>query len=144
MVSCGNTNTESTTENQTKCEGNCSQGCTSSIGLKTPCKPVHEAGIVQVLSFHGKKRCITCNAIERLTREVVAEMNSEMVNLKVVDISLDENEELANKYEVTWSSLILDNGATKNDITQMAFRYAKNEPEVFKEKLKEAISKMIE
>ena len=26
---------------------------------------------VQVLYFHGRKRCATCNAIERLTRETV-------------------------------------------------------------------------
>lgn len=32
---------------------------------------------VQVLYFHGKQRCATCTAIERLTREVIDSIGSE-------------------------------------------------------------------
>ena len=30
-----------------------------------------EGDVTQVIYFHTKKRCATCNAIERLTKEVV-------------------------------------------------------------------------
>ncbi len=100
-----------------------------------------EEGTLHILSFHNKKRCITCNAIETLTREVVAELNNPKIVLRVMEIS--ENEDVANEYEVSWSSLILDNGTSSNNITQMAFQHAKNEPEIFKAKLKEEISNMM-
>lgn len=65
---------------------------------------------VEVLYFHGKKRCITCNAIERLSKEVVENdfKGNEKVIFKVIDISTTEGEEIANKYEVTWSSLFIN------------------------------------
>ncbi len=98
-----------------------------------------EEGKLNVLSFHGKKRCITCNAIEDLTREVVAELGNQDIVLKVIDI--DENEELSNRYEVAFSSLILVDGERVVNLTEMAFAHAKNEPEVFKAKLKEELAK---
>lgn len=99
-------------------------------------------GIVTLYSFHTNKRCITCRAIEKLTREVVAEMNNDKIQLEVLNISDKWNEAIAEKYEVTWTSLIADNG-TRNDLTKMGFSYAKNQPEVFKAKLKEELIKML-
>ena len=99
-------------------------------------------GIVKLYSFHTNQRCITCKAIERLTREVVAEMANDKIVLEVVNISDKRNEELADKYEVTWSSLIADKGE-RYDLTKLGFSYAKNQPEVFKTKLKEALTTML-
>ena len=62
---------------------------------------------VQVLYFHGKQRCATCTAIERLTREVVDSIGSEKgLVLRIIDIA--ENEALADRYQAGWSALILD------------------------------------
>ncbi|MFI3293393.1 MAG: nitrophenyl compound nitroreductase subunit ArsF family protein [Rikenellaceae bacterium] len=99
-------------------------------------------GVVTLYSFHTNQRCITCKAIEKLTREVVAEMKSDKIKLEVLNISDNWNEAIAEKYEVTWTSLIADNG-TRNDLTKMGFSYAKNQPEVFKAKLKEELTKML-
>ena len=52
---------------------------------------------VQVLYFHGKQRCATCTAIERLTREVIDSIGSEKVVLRIIDIA--ENEALADRYQ---------------------------------------------
>ena len=99
-------------------------------------------GTLKLYSFHTNQRCITCRAIEKLTREVVAEMNNDKIQLEVINISDKWNESIAEKYEVTWTSLIADNG-TRNDLTKMGFSYAKNQPEVFKAKLKEELTKML-
>ena len=99
-------------------------------------------GVVTLYSFHTNKRCITCKAIEKLTREVVAEMKNDKIKLEVLNISDNWNDAIAEKYEVTWTSLIADNG-TRNDLTKMGFSYAKNQPEVFKAKLKEELTKML-
>lgn len=98
--------------------------------------------VTQVLYFHGKQRCITCNAIEKLTKEVVDSLASEKVVMKVIDITKDEV--TADKYEVTWSSLILDRGGKVENLTEMGFGYAKNQPQVFKAKLIEALTKITE
>lgn len=99
-----------------------------------------QADVTEVLYFHGKKRCITCNAIERLTKEVIDSLADEKVVMKIVDISEPEGETIADKYEVTWSSLILDRGGKVENLTDMGFGYAKNQPEAFRTKLVEAIA----
>ena len=63
---------------------------------------------VEVLYFHGKQRCITCAAIEKNTKETVEtlfadELKDGSLVFKSIDISQSENEEIINKYEVTWS-----------------------------------------
>ncbi len=101
-------------------------------------------GTLKVMTFHAKQRCITCEAIEKLTSEVVAELNNSKIMLEVIDISDAAKEAIADKYEVAWTSLILDNGKKVNNLTEMAFKHAKNEPEVFKQNLKTEINKYFE
>ena len=80
---------------------------------------------VQVLYFHGKQRCATCTAIERLTREVI-----------------DKNEALADRYQAGWSALILDRNGRVENLTRMGFSYAKDQPATFKARLNDAITRM--
>lgn len=98
--------------------------------------------ITQVIYFHGKQRCITCRAIEDLTRHVVDSLGGSKVIMKIVDISQKENQDIASKYEVIWSSLVLDRNNHPDNLTEMAFSYAKGQPDVFKAKLVEAIQKI--
>lgn len=68
---------------------------------------------VEVVYFHGKQRCLTCRAIEKNTTEVLNDMfakelkNGSLV-FKTVDITSPEGEKIADKYEVTWSSLFVN------------------------------------
>lgn len=105
---------------------------------------------VEVLSFHTKQRCPTCIAIERLTREVVetdfaAQLADRRLVFRILDIS--ENEALADKYEITWSSLLVnrsENGVSSvNDLTKFAFANARTNPEKFKAELKAEIGKQL-
>ena len=98
----------------------------------------------EVLYFHDKQRCITCIAIENLSREVVDSIGNDRVVMKIIDISKPENQAVADKYEVSWSALILVKGDKKVDMTETGFGYAKNQPEVFKSKLSDAINKIVE
>lgn len=108
----------------------------------------NNSDVLEVMYFHGKQRCMTCLAIESLTTEVLnadyaQQVNNGKIVYKVIDISTEEGEKIADRYEVTWSSLILDkNGKTVN-LTDMAFSYARSQPEVFKVKLKEEINKSL-
>lgn len=98
------------------------------------------ADCVQVLYFHNKQRCVTCNAIEQLTKEVVDSIGSDRVVMRVIDIS--QNESLADRYEVAWSSLILDRNGRVVNLTKAGFGYAKDQPGVFKAQLTEAIERL--
>ena len=67
---------------------------------------------------------------------------------KVVDISTSEVESLADRYEVTWSSLFVnkwkDGNESRNDMTDFAFGNARSNPDEFKAELADAIRKMLE
>lgn len=122
--------------------GNSKQNSESTAAAETVQQPA--ADNVSVLYFHSKQRCITCRAIEKCAREVVAGMDPSQVEMRVIDISDDANSEIVEKYEVAWSSLILERGEQSTDLTDMAFRYAKNNPEEFNTLLKGEITKMLE
>lgn len=107
---------------------------------------------VEVLYFHGKQRCVTCNAIEKLTKEVIdkdfaEQLKNGKVIFRAIDISTKEGEKIADKYEVTWSSLFVnkwkDSKETKNDMTDFGFSYAKGSPDVFKEGVKKKINELL-
>lgn len=118
--------------------------------------PTAKSGIskdyIEVLYFHGKQRCITCNTIEKLTKEVldkdfVQQLKDGKIVFKIIDISKKENEKIAEKYEVTWSSLFVNKWKggkeTPNNMTEFAFSYAKSSPDVFKEGLIKKINELL-
>lgn len=103
---------------------------------------------VEVIYFHGKQRCATCMAIEKNTKELVNSMfDNELKNgsvvFKSVDISTPEGEAIADKYEVTWSSLFVnrwkDGKESRNNMTEFGFGNARKNPDGFKKGLAEKI-----
>lgn len=99
---------------------------------------------VEVIYFHGKQRCATCMSIEKNTREVInslfaKELKNGKVVFKIVDISTPEGEKIADRYEVTWSSLFVNKWKggkeTRNNMTEFAFGNARKNPDAFKKGL---------
>lgn len=95
-----------------------------------------------VLYFHGKKRCITCRAIERHAQELVSALPPEQVGMRIIDITDPANQPLVQRFKVSWSALFLVKGEQSVDLTKMAFRYAKSDPNKFKELLTSEIHKL--
>lgn len=123
---------------------------TSDNGKKTEAVP--EKDRVEVLYFHSKQRCATCIAIENNTKEVVEEQSADEVKngtlvFRSIDISEKENREIAEKYEVTWSSLFVskwEGGKEKyENLTEYAFANARTAPETFREGLAEKINGLL-
>ncbi len=103
---------------------------------------------VEVIYFHGKQRCATCMAIEKNAKEVINtlfanEMKNGTVVFKTVDISTLEGEKIADKYEVTWSSLFVnrwkDGKESRSNLTGFGFGNALNNPDGFKKGLADKI-----
>lgn len=107
---------------------------------------------VEVIYFHGKKRCATCRAIETNTKDVINTIfaneikNGDLV-FNIVDISTPEGEAIADRYEVTWSSLFVNRwnagNETRENITEFAFSNAKSSPDLFKKTLAEKIKQSL-
>lgn len=105
---------------------------------------------VEVLCFHSKQRCATCVAIEQNTKELIESAFADKINsgnlvFKTVDIT--ENEALADKYEITWSSLVLvdynSGKETAENLTDFAFANARKNPEKFKSELKTKLETLL-
>lgn len=107
---------------------------------------------VEILYFHGKQRCATCGAIEKNAKEAVEaqfadELKNGTVVFRTIDISKAENEKIAEKYEVTWSSLLVcrwkDGKETHENLTKYAFANARTAPDKFKSGVIEEVRKAL-
>ena len=92
---------------------------------------------VEVLYFHGKQRCATCMAIEKNAKEVVeVQFANEL-----------KNGTIAEKYEVTWSSLFVskwkDGKETYENLTEYAFANARTAPDTFKNGITEKVRTLL-
>ena len=107
--------------------------------------------VVEVLYFHSKQRCATCMAIEKNTKELVESAFAEKLKnggLVFKSVNITEEETLADKYEVSWSSLIIvdydKNGKEETaNLTEFAFGNARTNPDNFKKGVAEQINKML-
>lgn len=117
-------------------------------GDNTASAEATQKDMVEVIYFHGKQRCATCIAIEQNAKEVINslfpnEMKNGTVVFKIVDISTPGGEKIADRYEVTWSSLFVNkwkNGKeTRNNMTEFAFGNARKNPDAFKKTLADKI-----
>lgn len=126
------------------------EGVVSSAGAAAVDSAAPRGDRVEVLSFHGRRRCPTCVAIERLTREVVdesfaREVADRRLELRVVEI--DREPALAERYRVAWSSLLLHGRSRDADtvvnLTRFAFDNARKNPERFRATLRGEIEKLL-
>lgn len=95
---------------------------------------------IQLIQFHTEHRCITCNAIEKLSKETIK--GNDKISFVLYNVEDEKNAKVAEQFEATGTSLYLYNSKTKTskDLTEMAFMYAKNEGEKFKIELQKEIS----
>ena len=85
--------------------------------------------VVEVLYFHGAQRCKSCVVAEQIVQSVLQEQFSDAIEqgkLRYRTINIVEQEEIANEYEIVWSSLLLvdydANGERViEDLTDIAF-----------------------
>lgn len=100
---------------------------------------------VKVYYFHGHRRCATCKAVGRVSKDVVESNYADNNNVIFLDINIEEeqNEELVNKLELSGSGLLVCMGDKKKDLTGFAFQNALNNPQKLEKKLNETIKAFI-
>ncbi|MDP1623053.1 MAG: nitrophenyl compound nitroreductase subunit ArsF family protein [Bacteroidales bacterium] len=103
------------------------------------------AAKIEVYYFHLSRRCMTCNNVEKVSKNAVETLYPEMVKngeifFKSVNLDENEGEAIGKKYNIESQTLIVIAGAKRVDLTAKGFLYANNSPE----KLKAAIKKAVE
>lgn len=107
---------------------------------------------VEVIYFHGKQRCASCLAMEKYAKEVVNtifadELKKGTIVFKTIDISSTYGEKIADRYEVTWSSLFInkwkDGKETRCNMTEFGFANARKKPDVFKKGISDKITQLL-
>ncbi len=102
---------------------------------------------IEVLDFHSTHRCMTCNAIEANTKYTLntyfsRELKEDKITFQVINVDEKENEKIAEKFEASGTSLILNvikNGKeTQINLTDFAFMNG-NDQEAFSKELKDKI-----
>ena len=100
---------------------------------------IQQAGekTVTVYYFHGDRRCTTCKAVGKVSKETVADVfkDNESVVFKDINIEDPENNELKDQFELSGSGLFIYNGVKKVDLTAFAFQKAVNSPKELGEKI---------
>jgi hypothetical protein len=88
------------------------------------------ASTIQILYFHGDRRCPTCIKVGEVSQNLISAKYSSNTTVVFRDVNIDkeENKALAEKYQVSGSSLIIDVKGEVKNITSDAFKYARTEP----------------
>lgn len=104
-----------------------------------------DASTIYVYYFHGKQRCKTCMAVEKVVKETVENTYGGNDQVKYMEIKTDEteNESLLGKYEVTWNALIIAKGDKHTNLTTDAFATAVNSPEALTEQIKTEVNRLL-
>ncbi len=94
---------------------------------------------IQIIQFHSEHRCMTCNLIEKLTRETLQKYPS--IQFSLVNVDDKKNEKMAEQFEAAGTALFVYNPKTgkKKDLTDFAFMNAKSNSKKFKEGLAKEI-----
>ena len=109
--------------------GNCGNS-SPKVEKQTATEVVEAATSIQILYFHGDRRCPTCIKVGEISLNLFKAKyaNNAAVAYKEINTDKEENKTIAEKYQIMSSSLIIDvNGEIKN-ITVDAFKLAKSDP----------------
>jgi len=98
---------------------------------------------VKAYYFHATRRCVTCQAVETVTKEALKEYYGDKVVFQSIDRDEDSKNPLIKKYKVSGQTLLIVNGDKAVNLTNDAFLNARTNPDKLKAKIKSTIDPMI-
>jgi hypothetical protein len=99
---------------------------------------------IEVYYFHFTRRCMTCQNVEKVSKNAVETLYAEKVKSGQVSfqsINLDEKtgEAIGAKYKIEGQTLIVIAGDKRVDLTDKGFLYANDSPDKLKAEIKKAV-----
>jgi hypothetical protein len=107
---------------------------------------------LEVIYFHATRRCATCTAIEQNTKKTLdtyfaGQLKSGAIRFSVLNVDEEKNQAVAEKYEVAGSALyltrVVGGKETRNDESELAFTYARSNPDKFMKELRTKINTLL-
>jgi hypothetical protein len=135
---------------QGQCRG-CSKNCTDSqcsdkqtaeLTGSVLYGSAKETSEVKACYFHATRRCVTCQAVEAVTKEALKEYYGEKVPFQSIDNDKDGQNLLIKKFKISGPTLLIVKGDKMINLTQEAFMNARTNPDKLKTKIKSAIDSM--
>ena len=114
----------------------------NSISTEAVSAKTQKTGEVKAYYFHGNVRCVTCEAVEAVSKEAIKEYYGNKVTFESINREEEKNKTLVEKYKVSGTALLIDNGEKTVDLTNDAFLNARTNPDKLKSKLKSTIDSM--
>lgn len=98
---------------------------------------------VEVYYFHAVRRCATCEAVEKVSKEYIEENYASKVSFVSINREEEVNANLVAKYEITGQTLLIVSGENVVNLTTEAFLNARSNPEKLTEQIKSTIDSLL-
>lgn len=123
------------------------------LGLNTACsaQPGKDTGNpvvsadqeVELFYFHYTRRCATCQAVETVSGEAVAELFGERVPFNGVNMDESDGKQKAEELGVSGQTLLIVSGDKKINITNEGFMYARSNPDKLKQLISDKVTPLL-
>lgn len=103
---------------------------------------------IEVYYFHFTRRCMTCNNVEKVSKEAVEQQFADKVKAGEItfkSVNLDEKDgaALGAELKVEGQTLLIVSGENRVNLTDKGFMYANNSPDKLKAEIKKAIDDLL-
>jgi len=95
-----------------------------------------------VYYFHATRRCETCQAVEKISKETITNYNSSSIKFRSINREEDANQTLIQKYKIAGQTLLIVKGEKVVDLTNTAFLNARTKPDKLKAKIRETVDNL--
>ncbi len=97
---------------------------------------------IKVYYFHATRRCVTCVAVENVSRKAIKDNYGDEIDFIVINREKEENLALVEKYKVSGQTLIVVKDDKVENLTNAAFMNARKKPGKLEELLISTIEAM--
>jgi len=98
---------------------------------------------VEVYYFHMTRRCLTCQAVEDVTKEALKEFYGDKVPFAGYNLDEDTGKEKGESLDISGQTLVIVSGDSKINITNEGFMYARSNPDKLKQLIKEKVDALL-
>ena len=131
------TTTKATAETETFETATCAKACGGCNSAQTANLELENPDELKVIYFHATRRCATCEAVEKETKQALNDAFGDNVVFTSLNREEDINKAMVEKFGIAGQTLLLIKGDSVVNFTNTAFLMARTAPEDYKAKFTE-------